>query len=853
MTKLHSDFSNSGLSMCKAVRLWPMLAILAITAQTAIAQPLANSNPSKPYVEELLDSAEQIMQSTGTDRDLGLVVVLLNEAVQSGNSEAMRKLAAILVAGDEGAPADPVRAEALLKQAVAGGDVDAAAVDLGDLYMADTAIRSPAKAVAAYQSAVDAGNAGAMRKIAAIVRSGSSGVAPDPTRAADLLARAVALGEVDPAALELGDLFVADTPIQDMTKAVDAYRAAADAGNPVAMRKLGVLLMDGADGVTADPVAAEALLRQAIDGGDTAIAAVKLGDLYSADGALQNLASAAAAYERAVAASDTGAMRKLAYLLTTGGDTLTIDVARAERLLKDAIAGGDTAWASVELGDFYLSETPLKSAANAASAYAVAVDAGNASAIRKLASLVRNGGADLEPNPERAAELLRQAIAGGDASAAVELGDLYQSDTPLKSAAEAAAAYRIAVEAMNTGAMRKLAYILLTGPAGVVSDPVEAERLLKLAVEGGDTNWANVELGDLYQADTPLKDANKAAAAYRSAVEAGNTNAMRKLAQILMSAEDAADADAVGAEALLRQAVEGGDTNWAAVELGDLYMRGDMPTFAPARAVETYQTAVDAGNTSAMRKLAALFRRGADGVPGDPSRAEALLTQAIAAGDTNWAAVELGDLYLENTAIRNPAKAADAFGIASTSGNTRATLSLASLLIDDAELRDLGRARDLLVAAAEATDDGEAAVRLGRLYILPSYAGRDVAQALGYFEQAAKAGNAGANMEIVRLAAIDISEPILDSAAIYARKAAANDGNDAVLDALMELPTQSLIALVQRGLATSGTSTDVDGRFGKQTAAAMMTYCEANAVDGCDGRLVTRAFVDALILRQPAS
>lgn len=835
------------------MKTWPALLALLVMSQPALAQTGAEPPSSKPYVEELLDSAARIMEAPAAERDMSLVVVLLNEAVQSGNVEAMRKLAAILAAGDAGEPADPARAESLLKQAIATGDTDGAAVELGDLYMLDTAIRSPANAVSAYQSAVDAGNTSAMRKVAAIVRSGASGVAPDPARAEQLLSQAIALGDVNPAAVDLGDLYVADTPVRNIAKAAEAYRQGAETGDVVAMRKLAGILIDGADGVAADPAAAEGLLVQAIAGGDVPLAAARLGDLYSADGALRNFAKAAAAYDSAVTAGDTGAMRKLAYLYMTGDDTLTVNFERAEALLKGAIAGGDTAWASIDLGDFYLSETPLKSAAAAAAAYQMAVEAENTAAIRKLATLVRTGGEDLEPDPARAAELLRQAIAGGDTAAAVELGDLYQADTPLKSAVQAAAAYRIAVDAGITGAMRKLAYILLTGAPGVATNPSEAERLLTRAIAGGDSNWAYVELGDLYQAETPLKNVEKASTAYRSAVAAGNTNAMRKLAQILLSGDVAADIDAAGAEALLSQAVAGGDNNWAAVELGDLYMRGDTPLANPPKAAEAYEIAVETGNTGAMRKLAGLYRRGADGVPSDPARAESLLTEAIAAGDRNWAAVELGDVYLENTPIRSPAKAADAFGIAAEAGNTRAVLSLASLLTSEASLRDLGRARDLLLSALETTEDGDAALRLGRLYITPGFADRDIGQALAYFEQAAEAGNADADLEIVKLAAIDISAPTLDSAAAYARKSAATAGHDAILDQLMELPTQSLIALIQQALVTSGTATDVDGRFGKQTAAAMMSYCDANAVEGCDARLVTRAFVDALILRQPAS
>ena len=132
-------------------------------------------------------------------------------------------------------PVDFERAQTLLKKAIAAGDSNAgwAWSSLGDLYRtADEPHRDMAKAVDAYQHAVDLGDTASMIRLATIVGPGD-GMPVDFERAQSLLEKAIAAGDGNAgwAWASLGDLYRnADEAHRDLAKAVDAYEHAADAG-----------------------------------------------------------------------------------------------------------------------------------------------------------------------------------------------------------------------------------------------------------------------------------------------------------------------------------------------------------------------------------------------------------------------------------------------------------------------------------------------------------------------------------------------------------------------------------------------------------------------------------------------
>ena len=261
----------------------------------------------------------------------------------------MRKLAAILVKGD-GVPADPSKAEALLQQAIAAGDVKSSADELGDLYRADTPLKDAGKAVAAYQQAVDAGNTGAMRKLAAILSKGEGLSRRIRPRAEALLKQAIAAGDVTWGAYALGDLYRADTPLKDAAKAVAAYQQAVDAGNTSAMRKLAGILTKG-DGVP--PIRRGPRPCSSKRSPPAMLFGVRMaGRSLSADTPLKDAAKAVAAYQQAVDAGNTGAIFNLASLLTNGKGG-SLDLKRAGSLLESALAGERSNDAAFALGGLY--------------------------------------------------------------------------------------------------------------------------------------------------------------------------------------------------------------------------------------------------------------------------------------------------------------------------------------------------------------------------------------------------------------------------------------------------------------------------------------------------------------------
>jgi TPR repeat protein len=296
----------------------------------------------------------------------------------------MRTLASILTKGDGDVAADPPRAEALLKQAVSAGDVVWGSYSLGDFYRADTPLKDPAKAIAAYQQSAEAGNTQAMRTLAGILTKGEENIPADPSRALSLIEQAIADGDVSWGAYALGNFYQADTPLQNSAKAVEAYQKAADAGNTSAMRALANVLVAGTSGVGIDPNRAELLLKQAVAGGDTAEASYALGKLYESDMPLKDEAKAVLAYQAALDAGNDAALFALVALLTNDkGKVLDLD--RARSLLEGAIKGPRVQEAAFALAKLYeRKDFSQNNSDKAVALFEQAADAGNNSAYFEL-------------------------------------------------------------------------------------------------------------------------------------------------------------------------------------------------------------------------------------------------------------------------------------------------------------------------------------------------------------------------------------------------------------------------------------------------------------------------------------
>ena len=671
-------------------------------------------------------------------RDPERAAAALEKASDGGNMQAALRLGKMLLSGD-GIPVDAPRALALIREAVEAGDTSEGAEALGDLYLEDTELRDPGKAMEAYERAANEDNDSATRKLASLLISGE--VPADPLRAEALLKGMISRKSLWQGGEALGDFYLVDTPLRDPLNAIDAYEIAVDAGNHWAMIRLAIVLSSGED-VPPDYDRARELLERSVLLGNIQAAAT-LGDFFMADTPARDPARAVDAYQKAIDEGDVASMITLAKLLTSGRDR-PVDANRAETLFQSAIAQGSPRNAAMELGDLYLADTPLHDPSKAVEAYQIAAEAGNTWAMIKAAWMLGTGDR-VEMDGGRAVALLERAITEGNVyEGADTLGDLYLEETPFRSTESAIAAYQRAIAERNPRSMVKLARVL--SEPGPHADPEGARDLLVAAIAEGADSRAGELLGDLYLADTPIHDADRALDAYQTAAEAGNTWAMIKLADALI-ADNETQPDPQRAIRLFRQAAANGNTA-GADRLGDFYA-AETPYQDMTKAAEAYQLAVDGNSSSALIKLAGLLSEGASG-PADPVRARNLLERAVALDPAN-AAGALADLYLENTPIRDPRRAAAAYETAVDAGDARSVLKLARMLTSgDGVVADPDRARRLIETAIADGDVANGADALGDLYLSDTNL-RNPAKAVAAYERAVEASNTWSMIKLADL------------------------------------------------------------------------------------------------------
>jgi TPR repeat protein len=450
-------------------------------------------------------------------RDLSAAAAAYQNAADLGETGAMVALAELLAEGD-GISVDFNRAEALLRQAIAVNDSNAveAWAALGDLYRdVDKRPHNLARAADAYKKAVELNSTSAMINLARIVGRGE-GVDQDFPLAVDLLNRVIAEDESAAAWAwsTLGGLYRADGPNQDIAKAAEAYGKAADSGDVAAKVALAGILMSQEG---SDFVLTRALLESVIaaNDGNALRAWIMLGDLYAnASPEHADATKAADAYKHAAdAGSTTGKIRLARILADQPGGSGFKD---AEALLKEVIAVGDenTTWAWSTLGGLYRDAGPDRiDQALAVDAFRHAADGGDTGAMIRLATMIGSG-EGVEADFETARSLLIRAIGKKDGTASwawTTLGDLYRDFEDVEgNATRAVKAYENAVEGGDTGAMIKLARMLVSGN-GVERDRVAARNLLEQAAAVGDGNqtWAWSSLGDLFWREEDLASALK--------------------------------------------------------------------------------------------------------------------------------------------------------------------------------------------------------------------------------------------------------------------------------------------------------------------------------------------------------
>jgi TPR repeat protein len=717
----------------------------------------AETGGASTYVQTIVNTARDLLDKE--PRDPALAAELLTEAVAAGNVEAMILLAGLYAEGD-GVTRDYAAAETLLRQAIAAGNTVGGSVALAELYRdAEPPFGDAAKAVAAFETAVAEGDAGAMLNLARMVGWGA-GVPVDFPRAEMLLKDAIAGGMARDGWSALAALYVeSDDAHRDLAKAAEAYQRAADLGDSWAMLSLAQMLAQG-NGVPVDAVRARELLEQAVAAGGEVSkwAWAGLGDLYRSADATRDPARAVEAYETAIELGNVGAMVSLGRMLGAG-EGVPVDFERARRLLEDAIAAGSDRDGWAALAALYANAgEENRDLVKAADAYQQAADLGDPWAMLSLAQMLAQGNG-VPVDFARAKALLDQAIAtGGDMPqyAWAGMGDLYRfAAEGDRDPASAVAAYETAIDLGNAAAMVNLARMVGSGD-GVAVDFVRAEALLDAAIAAGVGRDAWAAIANLYaNADDEHRDLAKAAHAYQQAADLGDAWAMISLAQMLGQG-NGVPADFARARALLEQAIAtgGGMPPFAWAAMGDLYRGASPPDRDPARAVEAYETAIALGNPGAMVNLARLVGAG-DGVPEDFARAETLLTDAIALGVGGDAWSALAVLYANAAEPhRDLAKAADAYQQAADLGDGWAMISLAQMLGQGTGVPvDFARARSLLEQAVALGGDMPqfAWAGLGDLYRTAADGDRDPARAAEAYETAISLGNTGALVSLGRM------------------------------------------------------------------------------------------------------
>ena len=209
---------------------------------------------------------------------------------------------------------------------------------------------------------------------------------------------------------------------------------------------------------------------------------------------------------------------------------------------------------------------------------------------------------------------------------------------------------------------------------------------------------------------------------------------------------DGVDKDPAKAIEWYQKAAEAGDTT-AMVNLGVSYKTGDGVDKDPAKAIEWYQEAAEAGDTTAMRFLGVSYKTG-DGVDKDPAKAIEWYQKAAEAGDTT-AMVNLGVSYKTGDGVdKDPAKAIEWYQKAAEAGDTTAMVNLGvSYMNGDGVDKDPAKAIEWYQKAAEAGDT-TAMVNLGVSYMNGDGVDKDPAKAIEWYQKAAEAGDTTAMVNL---------------------------------------------------------------------------------------------------------
>ncbi|MFN7989788.1 MAG: tetratricopeptide repeat protein [Thermoanaerobaculia bacterium] len=378
--------------------------------------------------------------------------------------------------------------------------------------------------------------------------------------------------------------------------AIDAVRAAAEAGDAAAQLDLGNRYFYG-NGVERDPAAAYSWMRRAAEAG---------------------LAEAKS---------------KVGYFLTYGVG-VAADPKAAIPWFLAALRGG-YAKAGYNLGEAYRKGRKVTfSPRRAWFFYSKAVELGQEAANFGLAALCYEG-LGVPRDTRKALELLRRGLRGGDPEAVVEMGRFFREGVAdPEDLAEAEARALAFHRPGNLDSLKPLfllrreACALPTPPPGL--DAVNAELNRRQAI------------GKEHE---PPKLDEAGLAALRAKADAGDAEAGYRLGRVLLLRESSATVEAL---ARLLRSADAGHTA-AAFQAGTLLYHGwGVPQDVP-RALALLESSANAGNADAARFLALAYDGFGGHVPKDPEIAMRWWNEGARLGDRH-AAWFVGQLLLEEDA-----------------------------------------------------------------------------------------------------------------------------------------------------------------------------------------------------------
>lgn len=302
---------------------------------------------------------------------------------------------------------------------------------------------------------------------------------------------------------------------------------------------------------------------------------------------------------------------------------------------------------------------------------------------------------------------------------------------------------RAAADRGDAQAQTDLGTSLVRGEENLPRNAAEGIALLEKAAAQGNLQ-AVFNLGSFYyhgqHNDGGTPDYAKARENYQKLIDQNDVRGFGAMAEMLNDPK-AGMLDRAAAVTMYEKAFELGDLA-SGSNLGTIYANGNEAVPAdPAKGLEWFTRAADAGHAPAMRNLAVCYEQGI-GTDADLGKAVEWLQKAAAAGD-GQAAFSMGRRYqLGGGGVeKDPAKA-----VASYEQAIQANFGDAAAYLGDMQADGEGVDKDLAAAAKTYSTganlgSGLAMARLGGCYERGEGVDKDAAQAFKCYQASANAGS----------------------------------------------------------------------------------------------------------------